>query len=211
MSLNLILKNQNWPPIFPGRDPHCFETIRTQAHARDYDEVKTTVGLMIENNQRLVPWNGHYDIRKVETEPAWQSLADFDEASSKDEPWYTEEIFQELFAKTRHVSEAIGIEWFCLHDPDSTKIIAKAGVFTHNGIGRLQEVATAITHRRKGLASIVSYIARYAFTELAVGGVAICADQDYVALNLYRKLGAKDIGRARADEIRKPFTSTQII
>ncbi len=70
-----------------------------------------------------------------------------------------------------------------------------AGFFMHRNRARLQSVATAATHRRIGLASlVVSHVTRDALTELGTKIVAICADQNDIALELYRKLGGRDVG-----------------
>ncbi len=176
------------------RDPVAFETMREQGRLLGYDEVITTVGLAIDSTRSLVTVRDGLELEKIEGEEAWRDLFEFEDLSSKDESWYSREVSESLFEKTRHVSQEIGIEWFCIRDPISNKIASKAGVFMHKGNARLQNVATAPTHLRQGLASmVVSSITRYALDTRGAKQVCICADQDYLALTLYRKLGARDI------------------
>ena len=76
-------------------------------------------------------------------------------------------------------------------------MMAKLGIFSHGGICRLQDVETAVAHRRRGLASaLVSFAARHALDTLGAGGLALCADADYHAIDLYRRLGFVECGQS---------------
>ena len=74
-------------------------------------------------------------------------------------------------------------------------MLAKLGIFMHKSVARLQDVRTARTHRRLGLASyLVSFAIDHALTKLGAKRLALMADIDYYAIDLYRKLGFRDVG-----------------
>ena len=137
-------------------------------------------------------------VRRIESEEEWNRYYTFLDRESVDEDWYDPSITQEndrLFAKTRYTTEKVGIEWFYLCHEASDEILASLGLFLHNGIARLQNVRTSREHRRKGLATLlVGYAIDRAITTLGAKGVAVCADTDYYAIDLYRKLGFVEQG-----------------
>ena len=182
--------------MFTFPDAPEFSGIAEQAREKGYDEVSLIVGVVIEDREQLVEVSDRVEIRRVDDEAHWQALEHFEIESSRDEAWFSESVCRQLFAKSRRVSEAIGIEWFCLYERGGDEILAKLGIFKEGDVARLQNVATALHRRREGLASqLVSFATHYAFDTLGASGLAICADDDYHALELYRKLGGRDAMR----------------
>ena len=172
---------------------HAPESFEADAEERGYDETSPMVGVLIEDETSLVEDNDAHEIRLIESAEDWAELLRFDMDSSREEKWFTEKACRELFEKSKHVSEAVGIDWFGLYDRGGQEIVAKLGIFKHGALARLQDVATAEHRRREGLASeLVSFAARRALRNLGAEGLAICADVNYHALGLYRKLGGRD-------------------
>lgn len=137
-------------------------------------------------------------VRRVTTERDWTRLGAFYRSEAEGYDWFDpESTDNSLFEKTRYTSEAIGIEWFTLTPPDAEDILCSLGIFEHNGICRLQDVWTSRHHRRAGLATaLVGHALRYALQHLHAEGLAVCADIDYYAIDLYRKLGFEVQGEA---------------
>lgn len=128
---------------------------------------------------------------------AWDELelmhagADGDEILSLEE---TSPAMKSLFRKTRDVSDAIGIRWFLLRDRKSGELLSSAGIFEHEGIGRLQSVMTAPRFRRKGHARYL--LRRIANETLRTGNVkvvALCCDRGTVAENMYLGMGFRPV------------------
>jgi ribosomal protein S18 acetylase RimI-like enzyme len=134
-------------------------------------------------------------IERIETEDGWQRLLQFEDRTSPGYDWYEgPESTASLLAKTRHVSEKVGIEWLALVE-DGGAIASKLGFFRHGPVYRLQEVATAEEHRRRGLCSyLLRLVLRRALEEDDAEGVVVSADRDYHAIDLYRKLGFEEVG-----------------
>lgn len=148
--------------------------------------------MFVDRTDRCAPVPEGFGVRRTRTEDDWRRLAEFSRQSDADADWFDPAYIgpDRLFEKTRRTSEAIGIEWLVLTADGSDEILAGLGIFRHAGICRLQQVETALGHRRKGYASVlVGYAVRYAIETLATTGVALCADADYYAVDLYRKLG----------------------
>jgi GNAT superfamily N-acetyltransferase len=147
------------------------------------------------DNCRSLP--SGFQIRRVVSEDDWMRLQRFEEADYFDQDWYDPDYTgpNRLFEKTRVTSEAVGIDWFYLTPRGEEEMLTKLGIFMHNGVARLQDVRTARTHRRLGLASyLVSFAIEHALTTLGAGRLALFADTDYYAIELYRKLGFRDVG-----------------
>lgn len=179
--------------------PHepAYEGLMRQARERDY-HVDTYSFLFVDNADLCGDLPTGYHIRTVTDEADWNRLGEYGRAETMGEDWSDPDATEDrLFEKTRFTSEAIGIEWFVVSEDGSSEICSSLGLFTHNGIARLQDVRTAKRHQRRGLATgLLSYAIRRAIETLGVAGVAVCADTDYYAIDLYRKLGFIDQGEA---------------
>lgn len=137
------------------------------------------------------------EVRKIRTEEDWMKLWHFQQETYIDGDWYDPNATgpDRLFEKTRFTSGAVGIEWLYLARRGRPEILSKLGIFRHNGICRLQDVETGKRYRRQGFASaLVSHAIRHALTSLGTRGLALCADSDYHAIDLYRKLGFLPVG-----------------
>jgi ribosomal protein S18 acetylase RimI-like enzyme len=131
----------------------------------------------------------------IDEEAAWSQLRHFEDRLGREQDWYDGEASSDrLFAKTRYVSEAVGIRWIALVD-NVGEIHSKLGLFAHGDVCRLQDVATAPEDRRRGLATYLLRVAlRHAFVEWHATGLVVCAARDYHAIDLYRKLGFAELG-----------------
>jgi ribosomal protein S18 acetylase RimI-like enzyme len=134
-------------------------------------------------------------VETIESDDAWDRLLRFQDLVSRGSDWYEgPESTRSLLAKTRYVSEQVGIEWLALVDDEGT-IASKLGLFRHGPVYRLQEVATANEQRRRGLSSYLLRLALFkAIEEGGAEGLVVEADRDYHAIDLYRKLGFEDVG-----------------
>jgi GNAT superfamily N-acetyltransferase len=173
-----------------------FTELMQEAVAAGYHvERSTLMDVDHMDNCRLPP--PEFEIMRVVSEDDWLRFQRFEEADYFDQDWYDPDYTgpNRLFEKTRFTSEAIGIDWYYLRERGEEEMLAKLGIFMHNGVARLQDVRTARTHRRLGLASyLVSFAIEHALTTLGAGRLALLADLDYYAIDLYRKLGFRDVG-----------------
>jgi len=173
-------------------DEPAFAPLADAARAAGYNVVETVSYMFLDTTRACVPIPDGCEVRRIETEDDWAMMARFAEESYADGDWYDPAYTgpDRLFEKLRFTTGKIGIEWFYLTPAGSREILAKLGVFQHGGICRLQDVETAPAHRRRGYATaLVSFAARYAIETLGTAGLALAADSDYHAVDLYTKLG----------------------
>jgi ribosomal protein S18 acetylase RimI-like enzyme len=140
---------------------------------------------------------GDLTIVRVDGDADWERMDAFHRLTSEEEDWFRAEVESDpLVAKTRYVSEAIDVEWYLLTAEGEDMPRARAGIFFHEGIGRLQDVETHPAHLRQGHASrLLRYMLERAFDEIGVDAVCLCADEEVPALALYRSLGFTPLGR----------------
>lgn len=90
-----------------------------------------------------------------------------------------------------------------------SRLVAQLGIFaTGPGRARYQTVETHPDHRRRGLAgALVHHAATWSRDQLAPDELVIVADPEYVAIDLYRKLGfAPSEVQLRAQKSPRPTT-----
>ena len=137
--------------------------------------------------------NNKLSILKVEDDSHWEMFTRFHHATASEEDWYDNNDKKEnnhLIDKTRFVADAIGVEWYLIVESGNEMPIARAGVFYHNNLARLQDIETLGSHRRKGYASsLIQFILRNSFERANVDAVCLCADESPPALELYKHLG----------------------
>jgi ribosomal protein S18 acetylase RimI-like enzyme len=180
-------------------DKPAFAPLIGEARLARYNVVERTAYMFLDHTRECRDAPAGYEIRRVESEEEWEMMARFAEASYVDGDWYDPAAKgpDRLFEKRRFTSEAIGIEWFYIARVGHSEMLAQLGIFSHGGICRLQDVETAAAHRRKGLATaLVGFAARHAIETLGMGGLALCADTDYHAIDLYRRLGFVECGES---------------
>lgn len=78
------------------------------------------------------------------------------------------------------------------------RLVCQMGLFAADwNLARFQSVETDPDHRRLGLAgSLLHHVSEYGLTELAADTLVICADPDYVAIDLYLAVGFAPTGAA---------------
>lgn len=109
--------------------------------------------------------------------------------------WFKDEAdFKLLFNKTIAIAKGTSTNWLVIQDPDDKERYAAAlGFFFCEGICRLQEVLTAPSRRRLGLASaLLASVAAHAM-ESGCPAIGLLADPDSDAHHLYEKLGFVDL------------------
>lgn len=109
--------------------------------------------------------------------------------------WFKDEAdFKLLFNKTIAIAKGTGTSWLVIQDPDNKDRYAAAlGFFFCEGICRLQEVITAPSRRRLGLATVLLASVAVHAMEAGCPVVGLLADPDSDAHHLYEKLGFVDL------------------
>lgn len=179
---------------FPHRED--FARLIEQAKDARYHVTYDTY-MFVDTTEHCAPMPEGLEIHKLSSEDDWQRLGEFYSQSYEDGDWYDPDATgpDRLFEKTRFTSEAIGIDWYYLTRTGEREILASLGIFEHQGICRLQAVETDRNHRRQGLATaLVSFAIEEAIDRRGTAGLALCADSDYYAVDLYRKLGFVERG-----------------
>lgn len=175
-----------------------FSGLIEQAEAEHYHVTFDTY-MFAESCRACQPLPADLVVRRVESEEEWKRVGEFYSLSYPDGDWFDPESDgpDRLFEKTRVTSEAIGGEWFYLLRSGESELLASLGMFEHGGVCRLQDVETSPKHRRQGLATaLVGFALDRALNTLGSAGLALCADSDYHAVDLYRKLGFVEVGAA---------------
>ncbi len=141
--------------------------------------------------------NDTLSILRVRGDADWQQMEAFHRLTSEGEDWFKPEVESDaLVTKTRLVSQAIDLEWYLLISRGKQMPLARAGMFFHLGIGRLQDVETHPEYLRRGYATrLLHHMLQRAFEDVKIEAVCLCADEDPPALALYHSLGFKPLGR----------------
>lgn len=148
--------------------------------------------------QQNKPISPEYEVWEIERDEDWERLEQFAQSQYVEGDWFDPNSTgpDRLFEKTRYVSQQIGIKWFAIGRVGKREILARLGVFKHDTICRLQDVETGLEWRRRGLATaLVRYAVHYSIHTLGATAVALEADNDYHAIELYRKLGFSECGK----------------
>lgn len=180
---------------FTFEDREDLRYLIDQASAHDYG-IEVCSYMICSNENHCTDLPDEFEIHHINSEEEWERFRIFSDETSRGEDWYDpEQGTNSLFEKVRETSRAVGIDWFYVSEKGSREILAKSGMFQHGDICRLQDVMTAEKWRRKGLAtSLISFLIKIALSKSS--GVALLADVDYVAIDLYRKLGFVDCGNS---------------
>lgn len=136
-------------------------------------------------------------VHRVRGDADWGRMEAFHRVTSRGEDWFRSEAASDpLVEKTRYVSDAIDLEWYLLVAEGQEMPLARAGIFFHQGVGRLQDVETHPEHLRCGYATrLLESMLERAFDEVKVAAVCLCADDEPPALALYDSLGFTPLGR----------------
>lgn len=102
-----------------------------------------------------------------------------------------------LQAKAREYQSMIeaGLgQWFGAYIDGN--LASSLGLFVWNKLGRFQMVATHPHYRRLGLAgTLVYHASQKGFAEMGAETLVMCADPDYIAINIYESYGFKTAER----------------
>ncbi len=130
-------------------------------------------------------------IRPLRSRPDWAQSIELQVRSNDrpvDEPSFREYAAGRAASQRALVEGGKG-EWFGAFA--GGRLVSHLGIVDAGaGLARYQNVATHPDHRRQGLAgALVHRAGSWAFDQLAARTLVIVADPDYVAVDLYRKLG----------------------
>lgn len=173
------------------------EPLLKSAQSAGYN-VEIDAYMACQSLQNVVEIPAEFEIKKIETIEDWGRFAIFYDEVSKDYDWYRPGAgTEELFAKTRKTSEQIGIDWFCISRKGSHNLLGKLGIFRHKDIYRLQDVVVHKPYRRQKLATyLMSFALERSLGLLGGRALALIADVDYHAIELYEKLGFNKYGES---------------
>jgi ribosomal protein S18 acetylase RimI-like enzyme len=103
-----------------------------------------------------------------------------------------EEVADQLVELDRRLEPVVGGQWFAVRDDG--EILARAWLRGDGGVGQVEDVATAIGARGRGLARAVVSAAARASVETGDELTFVVADADETTPELYRKLGFEPMG-----------------
>jgi ribosomal protein S18 acetylase RimI-like enzyme len=166
----------------------CEEALR-----RGYRATRS-VYLFTDRPAPRAPLPAQLALRRVDDRERWSLLEAFFHELSRGEDWYgSAQESGPLFERARAASQAIGMEWHYIGPAERDEMWARLGLFAHRGVCRLQDVGTLPEQRRKGLATqLLGHAIALALQRGA--GLVVCADEGYSAIDLYRRLGFRDLG-----------------
>lgn len=131
----------------------------------------------------------------IESEEDYQDLIEFGVEESTEEPWFTNRDEVRAYIQSRReVTDRIGVRWYRLSHRRDRRILARLGMFEHDGISRLQAVGTLKSFRRQGLSSaLVNYAIGEALRH-GSSGLALSTETDSAAQSMYRNAGFREAG-----------------
>lgn len=120
-----------------------------------------------------------------------EALFDLHLSESISADWFEDaKSFRGLFNKTMALSERVGMEWLAIKQDDANGALASAlGYFDEGPICRLQEVVTAPTARRRGLATCLIRDVATRAARREVSMIGLVAEEGEEGYRLYRSLG----------------------
>lgn len=131
------------------------------------------------------------EVREIKTDSEWEQLV---EVHFSDE-WYLKAgsqrpFLKEMFSDLRRMTNAgLGKRFGAFLDG---RVVADLGIYTSNGIGRFNEVATHREFRRQGFCGTLVYRAAIAaFESMNVQTLVMEADEDDHAAAIYESVGFK--------------------
>lgn len=132
--------------------------------------------------------NSAIDIRLLNSEVDWQKWIDLevsDRPSGHSEDGFRNYVIKKATNYRQLESENKGNFYGAFIN---NELVASAGLFFKNNIGRFQAVVTKSEFRRKRICTtLLNHICKIGFSK--VNTLVIVADSDYHALDLYKKLG----------------------
>ena len=136
-----------------------------------------------------------FEVRPVETEDDYQDLIEFSIEESREEPWFTTDADTRLYLESRRaILDHVGVRWYRLCKNGDRQILARLGMFEHDGICRLQSVGTLKSHRRHGLGSALVGFAIGEALRQGAAGLALSTETDTGAHWMYAKAGFRSVG-----------------
>jgi GNAT superfamily N-acetyltransferase len=135
------------------------------------------------------------EVCSVETEDDYQDLIAFSIEESRDEPWFTNDADTRAILESRRaILENVGVRWYRLCKNGDRRILARLGMFEHDGFCRLQSVGTLKSHRRRGFGSILVGFAIGEALRQGATGLALSTVTDTGANSMYMQAGFCSVG-----------------
>jgi ribosomal protein S18 acetylase RimI-like enzyme len=104
------------------------------------------------------------------------------------------ELARQLNVLDKRLEASIGGEWFAIREAD--EIVSRCWLLGADGVAQVEDVATSIAARGRGLAGAVVSAATLAALDAGSEVVFIVADCDGDAQRLYRRLGYEPLARS---------------
>jgi predicted GNAT family acetyltransferase len=136
-------------------------------------------------------------IRSLSSAADMQSLYELHAAQTRQEEWFEDETgIRELFDKTMAMSHHVGVDWLAVGVGElGSDIDSALACFDQGELCRLQEVITAPSMRRLGLATLlICEVARRALAR-GIESVGLFAEVGGGASRLYTRLGFRECAR----------------
>ncbi|MGL4610947.1 MAG: GNAT family N-acetyltransferase [Trueperaceae bacterium] len=117
------------------------------------------------------------------------NLGDPPEEQEPDDEGFRNWLERKASESQRMVDAGLG-QWFGAYV--NGQLASSLGLFVWDGLGRFQIVDTHPDFRRRGLAgTLVYHAANKGFETMGAKTLVMCADPDYVAVNIYESVGFK--------------------
>jgi ribosomal protein S18 acetylase RimI-like enzyme len=139
------------------------------------------------------PLPAGHELRPVRGERDWELAVELHVRAGEIDEQGFREFLEAHMRAIRHVCEQGHGSWWGAFAADG-EMVCGLGIFdAGERIGRFQSVDTHPAHRRRGLASnLLVSACDHARAELHAGTLAIVADPDYFAIDIYRSLGFEE-------------------
>lgn len=135
-------------------------------------------------------YNSDFEIRPLASEKDWEDMSAL-QISVADPKFPKPELerFYRSQALRYQGMERVGMGHWYGGFIDG-ELVATAGLYHKDGLGRFQSVVTAVNYQRRGLCSTIVYeAAKRLFDSGKVTQIAMCADPGYHALKIYESVG----------------------
>ncbi len=135
------------------------------------------------------------EVCRIASEEEFQDLIEFGVEEAAGAHWFTSKADVRAFIESRLEStDRIGVIWYRLSHQGDRRILARLGLFEHDGICRLQSVGTLKQFRRRGFGSaLVNYAIGEAHRR-GSSGLVLSVEAESAAQSMYRHVGFRDLG-----------------
>jgi len=153
------------------------------------------IAWMFARNPRSILLPNGMEVHQLESEEDYQDLIDFGIEEASEAPWFTNRDDVRAFIESRReVTDRIGVRWYRLSYHGERRILARLGMFEHDGICRLQSMGTLKAYRRRGLGSVLVNYAIGEALRLGSVGLVLSTEAESAAQSMYKNAGFREVG-----------------